>query len=575
VKPLLPLFLSSLAFAAPVINTGGIVNAASYVPLAIPSSGIAQGSFFVIFGDGLGPANIAVAPNLNFTTALAGTTVTVTPAAGPAVQCYLYYTVDRQVSAILPSTIRTGPATVSVSYNRENSEPVAITVVRSDFGIFTSNQRGSGPAAILNFGGSNAGLNSLSNPATDNQILVLYGTGLGPIVGADNAPPGAVSPPDITVRVLVWNQSVSPQFAGRAPEFPGEDQINFQLPPNVPDGCFIPIAIQVNDIVSNYATFAKTANGGRCTTELPATALQRLDSSGSIIIGQLSLARAALSASLFGLNLNVTTDLAGGVFTALDRASLYDVNLTPGAIPPLTPNGTCFVQTFPSVTPPTSTVPPVAATLDAGPLTLSGPNSKTQTLAYTSGTGYLKGLAQAGAIPGLPIPGLLSVPPGSPQSYIEPGLWTIKGNGGPDIGPFAASITVPTPVTCANCDKFATIDRSKPLKIDWTGGGDKDYVQVLGTATTPLFADPTQNIAVAFSCSAKASDGTLTIPPAILAQLPASSDNVFSSNTGAFVFIHGLGFGNAAFTAPLTAGGNLDLGYFGSASVLLRVVGFD
>jgi hypothetical protein len=37
---------------------------------------------------------------------------------------------------------------------------------------------------------------------------------------------------------------------------------------------------------------------------------------------------------------------------------------------------------------------------------------------------------------------------------------------------------------------------------------------------------------------------------------------VFSRNTG-------------AFTAPLTACGNLDLGYFGFASVLLRVVGFD
>jgi hypothetical protein len=300
-----------------------------------------------------------------------------------------------------------------------------------------------------------------------------------------------------------------------------------------------------------------------------------LDAGGNVIVGQLSLARVALSASIFGLKLNVTTDLTGGVFAALDRASLYDVNLTPGALPPLTPNGSCFVQTFPSITPPSSTVAPVAAPLNAGPLMLSGPNSKTQTLAYTPGTGYLKGLAQAGLIPGLTFPGVLNVPPGSPETFIEPGQWTIKGNGGPDVGPFTASISVPVPVTCTTCDKFTSIDRSKPLKVDWTGGSDKDYVQILGTGTTPLLADPSQNIAVAFSCSAKASDGTLTIPAGILGQLPPSSDNVFSSNTGAFVFIHGLGLGNGAFTAALATGGNLDLGYFGFASVLLRVVGFD
>jgi hypothetical protein len=70
-----PLFLSSFAFAfgAPVIRTGGVLNAASNIPLAMQGSGIAQGSYFVIFGSGLGPSNIAVAPNQNFTTTLAGT----------------------------------------------------------------------------------------------------------------------------------------------------------------------------------------------------------------------------------------------------------------------------------------------------------------------------------------------------------------------------------------------------------------------------------------------------------------------------------------------------------------------
>ena len=554
------------------------MNAASNIPLAMPESGIAQGSYFVIFGSGLGPSNIAVAPSLNFTTTLAGTSVTVKPATGAAVQCYLYYAANQQVAGILPSTTPTGTATVTVTYNGATSEPAEITVVRSNFGIFTRNGQGSGPASISNFGASNAGLNGLSNAAANNQVLVLYGTGLGPINGADNIPPGASSPSDITVRVLVGDQSVAAQYAGRAPEFPGLDQINFQLPPNIPDGCFVPIAVQVNGVFSNYATFAKTATGGACSADLPATALQRLDAGGTITVGQLSLARTALSATILGFNLNVKTDLAGGVFGAIDRSGLYNLSLTPGALPPLTPNGTCFVQTFFSIDPPTSTVPSLPSPLDAGPLTLTGPSNKTQSLAFTAGTGYLRGLAQAGLppIPGLTFPGVLTVPAGSPETYIEAGGWTVKGSGGAGVGPFTASIAVPPPFTCATCDKFSTIDRSKPLKIDWTGGGgDQDYVQVVGTSTTPLLADPSRNVAVVFSCSAKASDGTLTVPPAILGQLPTSTDNLLSTNVGAIVVINGQGLAHGGFTAPLTAGGNLDLGYFGAPTVVLRVVGYN
>src|SRR4051794_35488597 len=141
----------------------------------MPGSGIAQGSYFVIFGSGLGPANIAIAPSLNFTTSLGGTTVTVSPSAGPAVQCFLYYALDGQVSAILPSTTRTGPARLTVTYNGATSESADITVVPSNFGIFTLNQAGSGPGAILNIGGANAGINSLSNPASNAQVMTLFG----------------------------------------------------------------------------------------------------------------------------------------------------------------------------------------------------------------------------------------------------------------------------------------------------------------------------------------------------------------------------------------------------------------
>ena len=47
---------AALAQAQPRITTGGVVNSASYAAAALPSGAIAQGSLFVVFGRGLGPA---------------------------------------------------------------------------------------------------------------------------------------------------------------------------------------------------------------------------------------------------------------------------------------------------------------------------------------------------------------------------------------------------------------------------------------------------------------------------------------------------------------------------------------
>ena len=65
------------AVAQPSIRAAnGVLNASSY------QADIARGSWFVIFGSNMGPANIALAPGAPFPTELSGTRVTYTPAAG-------------------------------------------------------------------------------------------------------------------------------------------------------------------------------------------------------------------------------------------------------------------------------------------------------------------------------------------------------------------------------------------------------------------------------------------------------------------------------------------------------------
>jgi hypothetical protein len=166
-------------------------------------------------------------------------------------------------------------------------------------------------------------------------------------------------------------------------------------------------------------------------------------------------------------------------------------------------------------------------------------------------------------------------PPPATLKVIKPGAWTMTAPGGSDIGAFTASITVPTPLTCSNCSSIATINRSQPLTINWTGGGgSQDWVEIAGISRAPLIADTTKSVAAVFLCAAHATDQTFTVPANILAQLPPSSNNPLALSFGTLGVINVLGTSNS-FTGPLTAGGNLDLAFFNYSSVFLRVVGFN
>ena len=72
---------TTLAQAQPVIRTtNGVLNASSYLP------GVARGTWFVVFGTGLGPATISMQTSLPYPPVLSGTSVTFTPAGGDACQ---------------------------------------------------------------------------------------------------------------------------------------------------------------------------------------------------------------------------------------------------------------------------------------------------------------------------------------------------------------------------------------------------------------------------------------------------------------------------------------------------------
>src|SRR5438067_6381815 len=135
--------------AQPVVKTGGAVNAASYAPVGLPNSAIAQGSIFVIFGSKMGPATLQQITKYPVPINLAGTAVQVT-VSGTTVNAFIFYTSEGQIAAIMPSNTPIGTGTLTVTYNGQGSNAIAVQVVRSSPGIFAANSGGTGPGIIAN-----------------------------------------------------------------------------------------------------------------------------------------------------------------------------------------------------------------------------------------------------------------------------------------------------------------------------------------------------------------------------------------------------------------------------------------
>ena len=82
--------------------------------------------------------------------------------------------------------------------------------------------------------------NSASNPASGNETLVAYATGLGPINGpmvtGQPASSTTLEATLQTVTATIGSVPATVSFAGLSPGFTGLYQVNVQLPPNAPTG---------------------------------------------------------------------------------------------------------------------------------------------------------------------------------------------------------------------------------------------------------------------------------------------------------------------------------------------------
>jgi uncharacterized protein (TIGR03437 family) len=564
------------AFAQPSISaTNGVLNASSY------QADIARGSWFVIFGSNMGPASIALASGAPFPTELSGTRVTFTPASGgSAVDARLWYTLSGQLAGLLPSTATAGAYDVRVINNGQTSAARRVNVVDRNFGFATISQDGAGPAqatnASLNGGVSLIrftsgtisfnGLNWQHRPAYPGETLILWGTGVGADAQSDVS--GSTSGDQTaagTIRVIVGGTEITPAYAGRSNGSPGLDQINFTLPANVTTGCTVSLQVRAGGKLSNLGSLA-IANSGAAQCAHPSLSpsqLTKLDQGGKLTAGSLTISKLTTKLSLPGLgSFDSTTESVTGSFSRYGVSQVASAGFSTNQV------GSCTVlRRTGDQTSILTGAPPEP--LNAGnALTLNGPNASNKALPLVSGV-YTASLYSSG-VAGFG---------GTGTPTLAQGTYTIAGTGGPDVGAFSASVNFPGAFTWTNeASVPAVIPRSQNLPITWSGGGDGLVTitgfsgsQAGGSQTNPIF-DVTL-----FSCVAQAAAGSFTVPSSVLQQLPAASGDITSGGIGflAVLAVADASKNQGVFTAPLTAGGNVDFAAFSYATGPSKSVGYN
>jgi uncharacterized protein (TIGR03437 family) len=241
------------AIPKPVIT--GVTNAANY-----STGAVSPGENVAIFGVGIGPATLAYGTVVNsaFTTVAGNTRVLFDNVPAP-----VYYSSTGQTSVWVPYGVNGRTSTnIVVEYFGVQSAPVSYNVVATVPGIYTLNQQGTGPGAILNQDGIT--INSVSAPEKRGNVIAIYMTGEGQTNpgGVDGAiiPPvaSALKYPILPVTVTIGGVDAVVAYAGSAAgEVSGLMQVNVIIPLTAPTGTQ-PVVVTVGTAKSQSGASAAT-----------------------------------------------------------------------------------------------------------------------------------------------------------------------------------------------------------------------------------------------------------------------------------------------------------------------------
>ena len=140
------------------------------------------------------------------------------------------YALGNQINTVVPFGLDLSiPAEWEVRSQDRQIARVAVPAAAASPALFTASGTGIGPGAILN---EDYSLNSPANPAPPGSIVMMYGTGFGPLIPpADDGQPGIVSATATEVSARIDGLAADVLYSGAAPGLPGGVvQINIRIP---------------------------------------------------------------------------------------------------------------------------------------------------------------------------------------------------------------------------------------------------------------------------------------------------------------------------------------------------------
>jgi uncharacterized protein (TIGR03437 family) len=217
---------------------------------------IAPGSFASVFGNNFGSGSVIGNDAVSQT--LDGVTLTIKDAGGAMYTANLSYVGYRQVNFIVPDSLATGPATLTLA-NSAGSASATLMIQPVAPGIFTADQSGSGVPAgtflLISSDGSSRYVSTYTcvlscSPlpvqisGTKQAYLILYGTDIHHASGLSG------------VSATIGGVVATVTYAGPQGTFLGLDQINILIPPSLAGSGTANVIVTVDGVPSNTVKVA-------------------------------------------------------------------------------------------------------------------------------------------------------------------------------------------------------------------------------------------------------------------------------------------------------------------------------
>ena len=231
--------MTTVSGAGVFLNPQRVLNGASYAPAGNP---IAPGEYISLFGSGLAASlKVAAPPPTPYPFTLNNVTVLVN-----GKQAALYFVSATQINAIVPYSTAGPTATIVVQDGSATSNTVTVPVAATAPGFFSSDQSGTGVAAVTH-GNAALGLVTPASPASPGETVVVYLAGMGAVSPAltDGTATGTNPLSSITASLAIYigDQQATTSYTGMAPNYPGLYQINVVVPLTINTTANVPMAI--------------------------------------------------------------------------------------------------------------------------------------------------------------------------------------------------------------------------------------------------------------------------------------------------------------------------------------------